>query len=124
MQLENYQTQGGFVQVPADDFAEILARLKEVEIQEDLEARAALDHALANPQEFLPGDVAKRIILDEESPMLVFREYRGLTQKQLAAKIGKTTATISEIETGRTRGDVDTLKAIADALDITVDDLI
>lgn len=124
--LQTYERSGGMVHVPMDDFLEIerkLDFLEEQERLEDEEAVAALDAALANPQEYLPEDVAMRII-NGESPLRVYREYRGLTQVALGALAGRTGATVSEIETGRKRGSITTLRALATALGVDVDDLL
>lgn len=52
------------------------------------------------------------------------RELRGLSQPQLAQKIGKRPATISDIERGVNTPDTETLLAAADALGCSVDALL
>jgi DNA-binding XRE family transcriptional regulator len=116
MQID-YPIEQGIVQIPLQEFETLQARL------EELENITALDQALATPQEFLPEDIAVRLI-EGESPVKVFREFRGLTQDALACKIAMTKTTISEIETGRKEGSVKTLSKIAVALDVTINDLI
>ena len=37
-------------------------------------------------EETFPDTVINRLILNEENPIKVYREYRGLTQKQLRDK--------------------------------------
>ena len=66
--------------------------------------------------------MAQRLV-SGESPIRVFREYRGLTQTQLAkaAKIAR--PYLSEIESGRKRGSVSILKSIAAALELDLDDV-
>lgn len=115
-----YETKGKWVQVPVKDFEEMKKKLERLD---DIDDEAALTYALENIEEFFPIDVAKRII-NGESPLRVYREYRGLTQQQLANTIGKSKTTISEIESGRKEGSVATLKAIARALDVDLDDLV
>lgn len=59
--------------------------------------------------------------------MTAIRRYRkmlGLTQGELAAKLGMTQAAISRIETGDRKPDVDDLIAIARFFGCKVDDLI
>jgi DNA-binding XRE family transcriptional regulator len=124
--LQTYERSGGMVHVPEGDFLEIARKLDFLEEQErleDEEAAAAVAWDLANPQEYLPEDVALRII-NGENPLRVYREYRGLTQVELGARAGRTGATVSEIETGRKRGSITTLRALARALDVDVDDLL
>jgi transcriptional regulator with XRE-family HTH domain len=45
-----------------------------------------------------------------------WREFRGLTQKQLGDRLGVASQTISRWETGERTADTDTLDAIAEAL--------
>ena len=56
-------------------------------------------------------------------PVKVWREYRGLTQDALAAQAGISKAYLCQIETGKREGAIKTLRAIATALGVTVDDL-
>ena len=76
--------------------------------------------AKAVNEETFPSEVVNRLILNEESPIRVYRDHRGLTQQQLADKCGIQRAYLAEIETRRKSGSVNlaTLKAIAAALDV------
>ena len=56
--------------------------------------------------------------------MRVWREYRALSQSALARASGVSRVQIVEIEAGRNSGSVHTLRKLADALRVTVDDLI
>lgn len=90
---------------------------------EDLDDIAALEELRANDDGFrIPGAVADAI-LDGASPIKAWREHRGLTQDALAAQAGISKAYLCQIETGKRAGTVDTLKAIAAALGLTLDDL-
>ena len=80
--------------------------------------------AKAVDEESFPGEVVNRLVLNEENPIKVFREYRGLTQEQLAAKAGVQRADLAAMEIGQASGSAETLKAIAKALDLDVDDLV
>jgi transcriptional regulator with XRE-family HTH domain len=51
------------------------------------------------------------------------RQAHGMTQEQLAAATGVHRVTIARIETGDTSPKAETLKRIADALGVLVDDL-
>ncbi|HEY8577649.1 MAG TPA: helix-turn-helix transcriptional regulator [Devosia sp.] len=76
----------------------------------------------AGREELIPSPLADRII-DGESPLRVYREFRGLTQAALAAASGVTRVQIAEIEAGRKSGSVETVRKLAQALDVTLDDL-
>lgn len=56
--------------------------------------------------------------------MKVIREWRGLTQAELARRAGLHRVQLHDVETGKSRGSVDTLKAIAVALDVSLDDVV
>ena len=57
------------------------------------------------------------------NPVKVWREYRGLTQEALAIQSGISKAYLCQIETGKREGAIKTLRALAAALNVTVDDL-
>ena len=58
------------------------------------------------------------------SRLRYYRELRGISQKELASKIGVSNARVSNWEQGLNRPDVDILAAICAALQITADDLL
>ena len=55
--------------------------------------------------------------------MRVYRDLRGMTQAALAEKAGANRVTVAEIETSRKRCSVATLRALAGALSVSLDDL-
>lgn len=81
------------------------------------------EHLATGEEELLPAEMANRI-LDGENPVRVWREYRGLNARALAAKAGITPAYLSQIETGKREGAVETMKRLAGALDVSLDDLV
>jgi DNA-binding XRE family transcriptional regulator len=74
--------------------------------------------------EVFPAELVHRLLNGGEHPLRVWREYRGLTMQELEKKSEVKQSYISEIETRKKAGSVATLKALADALSLTVDDLI
>lgn len=72
--------------------------------------------------EYVPSDLVNRILAGE-SPVRVWREYRGLTQLALseAAKVNR--PLIAQIEGKQKIGSVDTLRSLANALEVPLDDL-
>jgi|SRR5579872_7241086 len=72
---------------------------------------------------YIPAALVKRM-LKGEHPVRIWREFRGLSMQALADKSGVSQSYLSEIETGRKPGSVAALKAIAAALDATIDDLV
>ncbi len=84
---------------------------------------AACDAARAEAGEGMPLAVFYRIV-SGENPVKVIREWRGLTQAELARRADLHRVQLHDIETGKSRGSVDTLKAIAVALDVGMDDVV
>ncbi len=83
------------------------------------EAKRRLD---AGEDELIPFEMTERM-LDGESPIRVWREHRGLKAKELAVQAGISAAYLSEIEHGKKEPTVKSLRAIADALGVGLDDL-
>ena len=94
-----------------------------LEAAEDLADIAAYDAAMADPGEGMPGSILMRIIAGE-NPVRVIREWRGLTAAETARKAGIHRVQLHDIETGKRQGSIATVKAIAEALNVPVDDLI
>ncbi len=96
---------------------------KLLELAEDAEDIKALVKAAKNDDERLPHAFVKKLI-NSEQPLPVWRKYRDLSQQELADKSGVTQAYIAQIETGKKEGGVKTLKKLANALSISLDDLV
>ena len=73
--------------------------------------------------ESFPIDVVDRL-LTGVNPIKVYREYRCMSQKALAARIRISPVYLSQIETGRRMGSAKTLASIAKALEVSMDDLV
>jgi ribosome-binding protein aMBF1 (putative translation factor) len=102
---------GGF---PLDDES----HLADEELYDRAKRRLA-----AGEDELIPAAFANRII-DGENPVRVWREFRELSVKDLAAKAGISAAYLSQIEGGNREGSVATMKALATALGLDLDDLV
>jgi DNA-binding XRE family transcriptional regulator len=90
---------------------------------DSMAAKAFEAREAAGGADWLPWDLAKRLRRGEH-PLIIFREHRRLTQRALARAAGMTPAQLSEIETGKKTGSVATLRRLADALGVTVDELL
>lgn len=82
-------------------------------------AKAAL---AAGEDGLIPADYANRL-LNGENALRVYRDLRGMTQAALAEKASVNRVTVAEIETGRKQGSVTALRALANALGVSLDDL-
>ena len=92
-------------------------------LMEDLDDEALYDKArTADDGLRVPGEVVNAI-LSGMHPVKAWREHGGLTQDALANTAGISTAYLCQIETGKRQGAVKTLKALAQALGVTLDDL-
>ncbi|MCB2054594.1 MAG: helix-turn-helix transcriptional regulator [Geminicoccaceae bacterium] len=98
-------------------------REAEEDLADVLTHRAFRARLAAGEEELLPAEMVDRI-LGGESPLRVWRERRGLTAAALAGAAGISQTQLSKIERGATPGSIATFKALAAALDLTVDDLI
>lgn len=96
-------------------------RLKEA--AEDLADIVAFDRAVARDDEPIPLDTVKRMI-DGESPLRVYRDLRGLTQTELGQRAQVNRVQIADIEAGRKAGSVETVRKLAQALGVTMEDLV
>ena len=105
-------------------YDEYLALLEQAEMLEDIRDYDAAKAALENGEdELIPSEVVYAI-LDGENPIKVWREYRGLTQQQLAGAAGISKPYLSQIETGKRTGTTEILSALAKALDVSLDEVV
>jgi mRNA interferase RelE/StbE len=108
------------VTIPREEYDRLQAAAEDLaDLQSYDRAKAAL---AAGEEELVPLDFVNRL-LNGENTLRVYRDLRGLTQAALAEKSGVNRVTVAEIETGRKQGSITTLRALANALDITLDDL-
>ena len=109
------------VTIPKAEYDRLCALEEELA---DVQAALAVEARIASGQEeLIPAGVVDRL-LDGEPPLRVWREFRNLTQAALARTSGVNRVQIVEIEAGRSSGSVHTLRKLADALGVAVDDLI
>ena len=104
--------------------ADLKRRLDEAEDENDaLELRLAKIEDVLSGGDRIPAAIVDRLA-DGEAPVGIWREYRGLSLRDLAAKAGISAAMLSEIETGKKEGSVRTLAALARVLAVDLDDLV
>ncbi len=95
---------------------------KLVEDSEMLADIQAYDNAIVRNEEFFPLDVIEKITIDVEHPLKVWREYRNLTQEQLAEAVENISLSyLSDIESGKQVGSMAVLNVIADVLKVDVE---
>src|SRR3989338_11657265 len=99
-----------------------LKLLEALEIVEDIRNYKQGLLAIKEGEELIPGEIVDKL-LDGENPIKVWREYRKMTQEDLAIKSGISKPYLSQLETGKRQGSASCLQAIAHALNVTIDDL-
>jgi hypothetical protein len=90
------------------------------ELIEDRLAEAAYRHT--RDQETVPDTVVRRLV-SGENPITVWREHRGMTLRALADAAGLDPGYLSQLENGKRAGPVATIKKLAAALRLDLDDL-
>jgi mRNA interferase RelE/StbE len=86
-------------------------------------AAEVLDRIKAGAEELISSEVVVRL-LNGEPPLAVWREYRQLSQSGLARQSGVNRIQIIDIEAGRKTGSVATLRKLATALGVDIEDLL
>ena len=87
----------------------------------DLAALAKLD--ADDSEEDLPDEMVARL-LSGGNPIRVWREYRKLSTAELAETSGISKAYLAQLEGGERQGTLTTLKRLAAALSVSIDDLV
>ena len=109
------------VTIPKSEFLRLKA------IEEDMadlhSAEEILERIKTGAEELVPAAVVHRL-LDGHAPLTVWREHRQLSQAELARRSGVNRVQIIDIEAGRKTGSVTTIKKLAKALDVNLDDLV
>jgi DNA-binding XRE family transcriptional regulator len=107
--------------LPYEDYLQLVEQAEMLQdIQEFDRARAAVD---SGEDEVLPAEVVYALV-DGENPVRVWREFRQLTQQQLAEQIGISVPFLSQIETGKRKASTKVLAGLAKTLRVALDDLV
>jgi DNA-binding XRE family transcriptional regulator len=104
-------------------YEDYLALLEKAELMEDIAAFDSAMAAVESGEETIPLKVVDSLLAGE-SPLRVWREYRNLTQVQLAEQAGVKQSYIAMLEASERQGTVDVLVKIARVLKVDVDDLL
>ena len=103
--------------------AELKKLMDDAEMLADVKAYDAAKLRLSRGEdELIPLDITERRLAGE-SPIKIWREYRGLTQENLAKKSRVSRPMIAAIESGHKTGGIGTLKRLAVALKVDLDHL-
>ena len=110
-----------FAVIPMEDLQKIM---DDAEMLADVKAYDAAKRRLERGNdELIPLEITERR-LGGESTVKIWRAYRGLTQEDLAKASKVSRPMIAAIEAGHKRGGFDTLKRLAAALKVDLDNLV
>ena len=104
-------------------YEEYLKLIEQAELLEDIRDFDEINAAIKRgEEELIPAEVV-HAILDGKSPIKVWGEYRGLTQQQLADMAGISKPYLLQLETGKRTGTTEVLSTIAEALDVSLEEV-
>lgn len=107
--------------VPYDTYLQLVEEAEMLQDVRDYDAaRADLEHG---DEELLPSEIVYSL-LDGANPIKVWREYRGMAQSELAGQSGISVPYLSQLETGKRKGSLRVMTAVARALNVALDDII
>jgi DNA-binding XRE family transcriptional regulator len=121
MRIEKITRKGKeFAVIPVDDLQKLM---DDAEMLADVKAYDAVKARIERgEEELIQLEITERRIAGD-SPVKIWREHRGLTQEGLAAASRVSRAMIAAIEAGHKNGGVATLKKLAAALRVDLDNL-
>lgn len=107
--------------LPYEDYIRLIENLEMAQdIQEYDSAKAALERG---EDELIPSEVVYAI-LDGANAIKTWREYRMLSQPELAEKAGISVPYLSQLETNKRKGTLTVLSAIAKALQVSLEHVV
>lgn len=106
--------------LPMEEYRELL---EAVEDQADIAAAVRAEKRREDGEEYLPSAMVNRLI-DGENALRVWREYRQVSLTHLATISGVNKAMVSQLENDKAYGRPATWRALAEALKVTVDDIL
>lgn len=108
------------------DWEALIDLIEDAEDIASVSARRAREAAIGRDavrRDYLTGDELRRL-LGWESPLKVWREKRGQSQRDLARAAGVSPSYLAEIETGRKPGSAEALLNLARVLEVPMERLV
>ncbi len=107
--------------LPNNDYDKLI---EAIEDREDVEAGRRFRAKLAaGEEELIPAEFVNRMI-DGENKIKVWRDVHGMSAKALADAAGISAPYLSQIEGSIREGSTEEMKIIAEALNVTIDELL
>ncbi|HHD56160.1 MAG TPA: XRE family transcriptional regulator [Desulfobulbaceae bacterium] len=107
--------------IPYDEYQKLQEAYEDAEDIQDIHNHL---RAIQSGKEItIPGEITFAV-LEGISPIRAWRKYKKIKMKELAKQIGISAAYLSQIENKKRNPTIETLKAIAEALELDIDMLI
>jgi DNA-binding XRE family transcriptional regulator len=107
--------------VPYETYLRLVEKAEMLQDVQDYDsAKAALERG---DDELVPSEVVYAI-LDGGKPIKVWREYRGMSQQEVAEKAGVSVPYLSQLETNKRKGSLAVISAIAKALQVSLENIV
>jgi DNA-binding XRE family transcriptional regulator len=119
IQIIEHDGRPEYVVIPFAEWKIVADRLEELE---DIAEARSISSAIAAGEETFSHDFSKRLT-SGQSPLKVWREYRGLTLASLADRCCVSASALSQIEHGKRSPSVDLLGKLSQVLTCDMDDL-
>ena len=109
-----------FAVLPFNLYEKLMEKLED--LQDIADCKEIKAQIARGEMDLFPANVVNAII-NGENKIKVYREYRGLTQAELATQANLSLAMIKKLESSETSGSIKSLKTIAKVLCLDLDDI-
>jgi DNA-binding XRE family transcriptional regulator len=107
--------------VPYETYLQLVEKAEMLQDVQDYDsAKAALERG---DDELIPSEVVYAI-LDGENAIKVWREYRGMSQQEVAENAGISVPYLSQLETNKRKGSLKVLSALAKVLKVSLENIV
>ena len=107
--------------VPYEIYLELVEKAEMLQDVQDYDsAKAALERG---DDELIPSEVVYAI-LDGENAIKVWREYRSMSQQEVAENAGISVPYLSQLETNKRKGSLEVLSALAKVLKVSLENIV
>jgi DNA-binding XRE family transcriptional regulator len=110
-----------FAILPYDDYLKLIEKAEMLEDVRDFEQ--AMEDFRKSGRVTIPGEVVFALI-DGANPIKTWREYRGLSQNDLAQQASISIPYLSQLEASKRKGSLKVLSSLAQALQLSLEDLL
>jgi DNA-binding XRE family transcriptional regulator len=105
-------------------YEEFLQLMEQAEMLQDISDYDQIVKAVeTGEEETVPAELAYTL-MEGENPVKAWREYRNLSQKQLAELADISIPFLSQIESGKRKASIKIMARLAKALRVLIDDLV